>query len=444
MNEKSPTKKQPSQPNQLRGDEATRAQNASGTGTPDTGTRATSSGGGRGGSLWLRWFINPTVRQALQMAKHVRKLVHAQRDLLKPEHISAVNASAAELRATAARGDNAAIQAAMENLEKVANNSLRPYPMASVRENVEVLLVAIAVAMGIRTFVLQPFKIPTGSMQPTLWGITANPDHMRDGVVGDDLRPNPDFEVPNFLKRFVEYWVNGVSYTHVVAKSDGAIRAVEPQPSRLLIFDLRQSFWVGNESYTVWFPPDNMFRRAGLVDGYGKVNPREFKKGEDILKMRSVSGDHLFVDRVTYNFRPPTRGEIVVFETKHVQHSQVPTDQFYIKRLVGLGDETLSISPNRRLVVNGRELTPSTPRFENLYGYHPEHKPNDYFGHVTTELLANGREYAVPHNHFFVMGDNTMNSLDSRYWGGFPREDLVGKAYFVYWPISSRFGWGYR
>ncbi len=56
----------------------------------------------------------------------------------------------------------------MDGLEKAANKWLKPYPNATIRENVEVLLVALAVAMGIRTFFLQPFKIPTGSMQPTL------------------------------------------------------------------------------------------------------------------------------------------------------------------------------------------------------------------------------------------------------------------------------------
>jgi signal peptidase I len=40
------------------------------------------------------------------------------------------------------------------------------------------------------------------------------------------------------------------------------------------------------------------------------------------------------------------------------------------------------------------------------------------------------------------MGDNTMNSLDSRYWGDFPATCVIGKSFFVYWPITSRFGWG--
>ena len=58
--------------------------------------------------------------------------------------------------------------------------------------------------------------------------------------------------------------------------------------------------------------------------------------------------------------------------------------------------------------------------------------------------LASGREFKIEPNHLFVMGDNTMNSLDSRYWGDFPREYVIGRSFFVYWPITDRFGWGYH
>ena len=102
-----------------------------------------------------------------------------------------------------------ALEKQMENLEKVANKWLKPYPNAAWRENIEVLLVALAVAMGIRTFFLQPFKIPTGSMQPTLYGVTSQ-----------NLINEPSFRIPTGLTR-VREWFAGVSYIHIVAENDG-------------------------------------------------------------------------------------------------------------------------------------------------------------------------------------------------------------------------------
>ena len=390
----------------------------------------------------LKWLFSRTVRHALQMRKHVWKLLQHQRDILSPQAIEAVNKGMDALRATCAAGDKAAVQAGMDELEKVANKWLRPYPNSGVRENVEVLLVAIAVAMGIRTFFLQPFKIPTGSMQPTLWGIHT------------DVLP-PDFQIPNRVARFFEYWISGTSYEHVVAKAPGAFDGVEP-PTRLALFNLKQRFQVGNETYTLWFPADSVLEnlsRPTLERGSYWQNDngsyKQFNTGDDILKLRVVSGDHLFVDRLTYNFRRPERGEIVVFETKHVVHSDVPKDQFYIKRLVGLSDEKLKIDKDRHLEVNRgagwQQLTASTPHFANLYGPDTDtYAPNHYFRHQPMGLFANEQTFDVPPNQYIVMGDNTKNSLDSRYWGSFPNSDVVGKAYFVYWPISSRFGWGYR
>src|SRR5688572_9564520 len=150
----------------------------------------------------LNWFRSRTVRHADHMRKHVWKLLCAQRDLLSPQAIEALNAALESIRQSCEGVLNRkAIEAEMENLEKVANKWLKPYPHAALRENVEVLLVAIAVAMGIRTFIAQPFKIPTGSMQPTLYGVTSNPNFTNPNFRGakeslNDLRPDPDFEIP--------------------------------------------------------------------------------------------------------------------------------------------------------------------------------------------------------------------------------------------------------
>jgi signal peptidase I len=404
--------------------------------------------------MTLNWFLSRAVREANHMQKHVWKLLCAQRDVLAPQAIEAVSAAVADTRAACRdRRDRTRLEASVQSLQNTANKWLKPYPHAAWRENVEVLLVAIAVAMGIRTFLVQPFKIPTGSMQPTLYGITSNPDFTRSPMLGD-LRPNPDFNVPNPVVRFVKFWWQGISYTRVVAKAPGQIRSVEP-PKRFLLFNLWQRFQVGDEWYTVWFPTDNLLVRAGLVNTVGQGNPRTFAAGEDIIKIKVVSGDHLFVDRFTYNFRRPKRGEIIVFETRGIGRG-LPQDQFYIKRLVALGSERVRIGNDRHLVIDGTRLDAKTKHFEKVYSFDPAKPPRDseYSGHVNDHLgrefgihselaplFPNGNsEYQLKPNHYMVMGDNTVNSSDSRSWGEFSRENVIGGSFLVYWPIGRQNG----
>lgn len=421
------------------------------------------------------------------MRKHVQRLMNAQRDLLPPQAISSVQSKIDELNAAIAGGANTGkISIAREELQFAGEKWIKAYPNPVWRENVEVLLVAIAVAMGIRTFFLQPFKIPTGSMQPTLYGITSAPDFTR--IAMEEQRYNfndlPDPEkarlraaadeqaklrstmiFPTGLERFEE-WVHGVSYIHFVAPEDGSVDAVsKPWPGT--IFSLYQRIEFAGKWYTIMFPPDcgeePLEDRAGLTIDPGRV----YKKGDAVINLRVHAGDHLFVDRLTYNFRPPERGEIVVFETSGIPEDQrdeyrIPPDEFYIKRLCGLSGETISLDqdyllsdtpmgtdePVGHLVVNGKALSTSTPHFENLYSFYDSksgattlaYHENHYYGHWMTQRLAPGQEVHIAQGNSFMMGDNTMDSLDSRYWGDIPTPSIIGKSFFVYWPISSRFG----
>ena len=383
----------------------------------------------------LQWFLSKTVRQATAMRKHVQKLINHQRDILAPQAIEAVQTAMETCRKAVAEGaDKPALEKQMENLEKAANKWLKPYPSAAWRENVEVLLVALAVAMGIRTFFLQPFKIPTGSMQPTLFGVTS-----------DNLINQPDFKIPTGLTR-VRQWFEGISYIHLVAENDGPLQSVEP-PFRILIFNIWQKVVVGGKTFIIWFPPDYGAPPAGTLEARaGLRRDQSFHKGEDIVKLRVSAGDHLFVDRITYNFRPPKRGEIIVFETKGIDN--LPQDQFYIKRMVARGGDRVQLADDRHLILNGNRLDASTPHFENVYSFNPKEQPLDshYSGHVNFPYLTpyfQGKPdgVVVAPDHFMVMGDNTMNSYDSRAWGDFPANNVIGKSFFVYWPITDRFGW---
>ena len=403
-------------------------------------------------SILLQWFLSGTVRQACDLRKHVMNLVAAQRDLLAPEGIQAIEEASSKLRAAVvAKTHKKALQAEMTNTETVANKWLKPHPHATWRENVEVVLVAIAVAMAIRTFFLQPFKIPTGSMQPTLYGITH-----------ESFRNKAEVKFPTGLDAFVDSWFRGVTYHHVICEEDGELQAVEQPKTVIPLLVKKQRFQVGPRTYTVWFPPDQMLaqysgqnnNRSGIFVG------QQFRKGEDIIKLQVISGDHLFVDRLAFNFRRPERGEIIVFETKGIR--SLPQDQFYIKRMVALGGERVRIGDDRHLRVNDQRLDSSTPRFENVY--HLTGPPDDskFSGHVNEAIARKfGRslapifederqEFAVRPKHYIVMGDNTMNSLDSRAWGDFPQENVIGKSAFVYWPFlrqgdrPGRFGWSHR
>jgi len=404
--------------------------------------------------MTLHWFLSRRVRVATHMYKHVQKILNAQRDLLSPEAIHKVEKAIADLRDTLrSNPKRAALDAKVSEFETTANKWLKPYPNAGLRENIEVLLVAIAVAMGIRTFFLQPFKIPTGSMQPTLYGIT-----------DENFIDRPDVKFPNAVQRFFIFWYRGLSHTHIVAKDSGHLKIIDEQPLRLLLFNLRQRFQIGNAVHTIWFPPDGILKRAGLADEqYGHPIPRVFHKGEDVIKLKVISGDHLFVDRVSYNFRRPKRGEIIVFETKGIP--DLVQDQFYIKRMVALGDETVRIGNDRQLVINNKRLDAGTPHFQLVYSFNTNEPPADskYSGHLN-QLVANrfhlnrnlaerfldeNHSQTVRPNHYMVMGDNTVNSSDSRTWGDFPQENVIGKSFFVYWPIGSqngrdsRFGMGH-
>jgi signal peptidase I len=426
----------------------------------------------------IRWLFSKTIREACAMRKHVQRWYCAQRDLLSPQAIGAVTLAMNELQTAIneEKPDKGRIRIKMEELEFAANKWLKPYPNAVWRENVEVLLVAIAVVMGVRTFFIQPFKIPTGSMQPTLYGVTSEPDFtpifgdINAGLadkakiqaeVNQQVKLQEAIKIPTGWER-VRDWFHGISYIHFVAPVDGTVDEItKPWPP--VFFSIYQRIEFGGEWHIIWFPPDYgeepLRFRAGLDPG------RPFHKGDDVIKLRVHAGDHLFVDRLTYNFRQPDRGEIVVFETQGI--TRLPPDQqdtFYIKRLVGLGGETLSLKqdyevanaprlgtvPVGHLFVGGQPLSVATPHFANLYAFPDarpgqkvlEYQPNHFYGHAMLEALAPDESFQVDTNHYFVMGDNTMNSLDSRYWGDFSSDHVIGKSFFVYWPITGRFGWG--
>src|ERR1019366_3139806 len=164
----------------------------------------------------LRWSLSKTVREATTVHKHYRRLLAAQRDILSPQAVAPVQLKLDELSAAIKEGNKGRINIKAEELQFAAEKWL---------ENVEVLLVALAVAMGIRTFFLQPFKIPTGSMQPTLFGVTSTPDFgpvytlmnlnaerpVIQKAYDQQMQLQKSMVIPTGLE-LVKQWFEGVSY----------------------------------------------------------------------------------------------------------------------------------------------------------------------------------------------------------------------------------------
>ena len=127
-------------------------------------------------------------------------------------------------------------------------------------------------------------------------------------------------------------------------------------------------------------------------------------------------GDYLLVDELTYRFRVPERGEVIVF--KYPKDKSV----YFIKRIIGLPGERVVIKDNRVTIFND----------SNKEGFSLDEK---YL--IGTVPVFGSAEFLVSEDSYFVLGDNRAYSFDSRSWGALPKNDIVGLAQFRLWPPTS-------
>ena len=133
--------------------------------------------------------------------------------------------------------------------------------------------------------------------------------------------------------------------------------------------------------------------------------------------------DCIMVDKLTYRFRDPHRGEVViVWPPKDRVSSKNP----YIKRVVGLPGETVKIEDGQVYI-----KTKDSSEFRLL----SEELP----GVSVTPECRNDGQWEIQKGQYFVLGDNRDESSDSSVWGTVPRKNFIGKTWLRYWPLS-RFG----
>ena len=250
------------------------------------------------------------------------------------------------------------------------------------REWLDTLVVAISVAMAFRAYFYEPFKIPTGSMQTTLWGY-----HTTAGIekTAWDTFPLSILKWAWSGERVVD-WESPVSGTiRCAPRNDG-------------FADIR----IGTYDKT-WSLP---------TDACRELHGTYVEKGQTLWKGAITTGDFIFVNRWKWNFWQPHDGQVMIFSTTgmaespngpHVDASGkrylLPQGTHYIKRMKARPGET----------------------------YRLEHPVPGYPEEVT-----------MGPDDYFACGDNFNNSYDSRYWGTVPRANLRGEGAFVFWPFN---GW---
>ncbi|MDQ6661124.1 MAG: signal peptidase I [Chloroflexota bacterium] len=122
-----------------------------------------------------------------------------------------------------------------------------------------------------------------------------------------------------------------------------------------------------------------------------------------------VDSEYVLINKLAYLFHAPQRGDVVVF------HAPPDPGKDYIKRIIGLPGDTVSYD-STHVWVNGVQL-------------------NEPYISMATNFKA--KTWKVPPNEYFTMGDNRPVSDDSRDWGFLPRDNIVGEAVAVYWPLNT-------
>lgn len=392
-------------------------------------------------------------KNAKLLVKGAKKFVDYKRDLLTTERLAEIESRRSDLLNALKAKDRAKVDEASKQLRVTCDNSLRIKPQGWFEENVEVMFVAIVIALGLRAYYLQPFRIPTGSMQPTL-----------NGIVGEPLKKE---DWPSFPVRIAEFALKGRSYVHLINDKDRrvAVGTIYTQDGLKVGGDVRDRmrwrFFSKSQlhcldSKPMWLPsPSGQAYEIGLGYAFREAmrNGGILKKDQTLMEGFIDTGDLVLVNKFSYHFRKPKRGEVFVFDTlgiKGIMEHSGPQGggSHYIKRLVGVPGDKLSIRTPYLMVDGKISQEPGIQRvIEGKPPFGDKHK-----GYVLADASGSHRRYLTSEDdvltlkgggakpgfrEYAAMGDNTGNSLDSRYWGTVKEYNLVGPALFSLWPFTT-------
>lgn len=422
---------------------------------------------------------------------HAGKVYHFRKDLLNESELSTLLRLSEEVKAgmkdKSSSSDNrlrSSIEALKDHMEQVGGNY---YPRTSMAENVEFFFAALIIYVGFTTFFVKPFKIPTNSMWPSYFGMTGEvyaeeeekPNAIEKafrfvsfGAKHYDVKAPKSGELliplqrtgsgyqvfrrPANVKRYFLINAPGIEHTLYVGDESGAESVSFKYPSdfsleREVLEPLRDAgaetpfdyvstlngigpdSFAGKVTESVYDPRS---KRQVNVTLHLLRTGRKVEEGESLLSFDLMTGDQLFVDRMSYHFVSPKVGDGFVFKTDSIPG--IREDKFYIKRLVGTPGDKVRID-GQTMIVNGEPATGSIAFEKNAKGI------DGYDGYLTMKGKSRlsvdlSRESTIPEGKFLALGDNSDNSEDGRMWGYVPEEAVVGRPIMIYYPFTKRFG----
>lgn len=405
------------------------------------------------------WIFTPRyLKHAKLLHKGVTRFINYKRDILPAAKLEEINGLRDQLKQAIKARDAALIDKLHDQINDACNRALPEARSSELADNVEVFFVAIVVALGIRSYIAQPFQIPTASMQPTLNGYRAEPTEQ-----------DP---TPNILMR-LWHKKDGYSFYNVISNHSGYLDPRAPVTEHtFILFTWSSINFADGHKIRVWCPRRQLVGpRSGVKDEeiglglYDYVNAplvpsigpdgkeiltpdaqiqKEARPGQVYVKEGQLlargilhAGDHILVNKFAYHFRRPERGEVFVFTTRNINspYMNVPKEQgsqHYIKRLVGVPGDRLQVK-SPELWVNGSVAAEfGMKRVASMEA--------PYKGYGNIGFLDSGREVHLGDDEYWAMGDNSYNSSDSRYWGSVPQRNVVGPALFCYLPFTSHWG----
>lgn len=139
-----------------------------------------------------------------------------------------------------------------------------------------------------------------------------------------------------------------------------------------------------------------------------------FVKGQS-MEPNFENGDYLIIDELTYKFREPQRGEVIVFKYPN------DTSQRYIKRIIGLPGETIEIENGKVTILNeeGEKILEEASYLSSF------------------DFTPGNLKMTLDKDEYFVLGDNRPSSSDSRRWGALPEKDIIGRVFLRAWPFAA-------